>query len=500
LLIKGSAFAAFSGGALAGIFIKKHFLKPFNNKHLIFNNKLHTMKRFISVLLLLFPLTATTQQSNDLLYPFSYLWSPVGTVGFTQGGTINESLAICPLDGSPYLGFSRSGSDLAAAMKFNGSEWITLGGYYFSQGKAFHGRLAISPADNKPYYAFSDGANSNKATVMKFEGSAWVTVGITGFSTTIGNYLSLAFNPAGEPFVAYQEYVGSSISNKATVMKFNGTNWVIVGNAGFSSGYTEYESLAISPTGEPYIAYEDWDSSQKASVMKFDGTNWIYVGSQGFSANGVQYTCLAFSPSGEPYIAFNSTGGATVMRYNGSNWVNVGNEGFSSGPIISLNLAFNPSGEPYVGFYRAGGATVMKFDGSNWVYVGTAGFSAGSANYLSLAINSSGVPYVGYSDGANGLNATVMKYDSIYVGVKENSNDRIIINPNPAEDMITIEIPGINDVKSIKIINLTGQLLYNYELKNTKSTLDISRLSNGMYFLKINLGDSVLIKRLMVKK
>ena len=41
-------------------------------------------------------------------------------------------------------------------------------------------------------------------------------------------------------------------------MKFDGTNWVNVGSAGFSAGESEYESLAFSPSGQPYVAYQDY--------------------------------------------------------------------------------------------------------------------------------------------------------------------------------------------------------------------------------------------------
>ena len=104
-------------------------------------------------------------------------------------------------------------------------------------------------------------------------------------------------------------------------MKFDGTNWVNVGNAGFSTGGVECSSLAFSPSGQPYLAYRDNGYSGKATVMKFDGTNWVNVGTAGFSAGEVGYTSLAFSPSGQPFVAYLNGGfpysyKATVMKYD----------------------------------------------------------------------------------------------------------------------------------------------------------------------------------------
>ena len=95
---------------------------------------------------------------------------------------------------------------------------------------------------------------------------------------------------------------------------------------------------------EPEIE-NDWDLGP--SVMKFDGTNWVNVGNEGFS-DGAQYLSLAISPSdNEPYVSFEETGllyeNASVMKFNGTNWVYVGNEGFSLGVARLYKPCFQSS-------------------------------------------------------------------------------------------------------------------------------------------------------------
>jgi hypothetical protein len=100
-------------------------------------------------------------------------------------------------------------------------------------------------------------------------------------------------------------------------MKFDGTNWINVGEAGFSEGFPDYASLAFSPAGQPYLAFEDEANDAKATVMKFDGTNWVNVGEAGFSTGEAEWTSLAFAPNGNPYVAFgDSLNGATVMKFD----------------------------------------------------------------------------------------------------------------------------------------------------------------------------------------
>ena len=81
--------------------------------------------------------------------------------------------------------------------------------------------------------------------------------------------------------------------------------WKCVGNAGFSAGDVSfYISLVFNPSGEPYVAFSDGSLSYKATVMKFDGVNWVYVGLPGFTTAGATFTNIAFDSSGQLYIAF----------------------------------------------------------------------------------------------------------------------------------------------------------------------------------------------------
>ncbi|MDB4107820.1 T9SS type A sorting domain-containing protein [Bacteroidia bacterium] len=198
-------------------------------------------------------------------------------------------------------------------------------------------------------------------------GNIWDTLGSAGFSAGQAGYTSLAMDTIGTPYVLYMD---GGNSNKATVMKYNGTAWVTVGNAGFSSGMALYTSLAIDASGTPYAAYRDAANSDKATVMKYNGTAWVTVGNAGFSAGRADYTSLAIDTSGTPYLGYADVTNlvnsrrATVMKYNGSAWVTVGNAGLSDGKVYNTSLAIDVSGTPYLGYRDEGNgykATVYEF-------------------------------------------------------------------------------------------------------------------------------------------
>ncbi len=79
-------------------------------------------------------------------------------------------------------------------------------------------------------------------------------------------------------------------------------------------------AIALAANGTPYVVYEDYGNNFKATVMKFDGSNWVSAGSAGFSSGSVAYTSLALNGSGIPYVAYQDTSSSghniTVMKYD----------------------------------------------------------------------------------------------------------------------------------------------------------------------------------------
>ena len=386
---------------------------------------------FILIILVLF--TSSVQAAT-------YVWETVGLPGFSAGSMMYTSLAI-DNSGTPYVAYRDSANGAkATVMKFNGTSWELVGSAGFSEGQAEDISLAIDD-NGTPYLAYRDwelislGVSTQKATVMKFDGTSWVTVGSRGFSAGDAYHISLAIYNR-KPYVAYIDYYETK---KATVMKFDGSQWVTVGSAGFSAGEVTYTSLAIDNNGMPYVAYRDYGNSLKATVMKFNGTNWENVGTPGFSAGGAYYTSLAIY-SGTPYVAYRdggNSGRATVMKFNGTNWENVGTPGFSAGSnVYSTSLAIDNNGTPYVAYQDSGNSynvMVMKFNGTEWVNVGSSGFSSSFGFFLtSLAIDDSGTPYVAYQDSEYLNKATVMK-GGFEIDLNDTSLSRSVVSTSETD-------------------------------------------------------------------
>jgi len=65
----------------------------------------------------------------------------------------------------------------------------------------------------------------------------------------------------------------------------------------------------------------------------------------------------------------------------------------------------------------------------------------------------------------------------------ENVKQTFSIYPNPAHDQIVIE--STNEIERIEILSITGQLLLQQTESNTKISVSISELQEGIYFVKV---------------
>ncbi|MBK6833023.1 MAG: PKD domain-containing protein [Bacteroidetes bacterium] len=73
--------------------------------------------------------------------------------------------------------------------------------------------------------------------------------------------------------------------------------------------------------------------------------------------------------------------------------------------------------------------------------------------------------------------------------------------PNPANSLLNVEFKiAIGTKAIISIENMLGQRAYSFETANEKNSLDISSLSNGVYFIKIASSEGQLVQRVVISK
>lgn len=259
-------------------------------------------------------------------------WSVVGSPGISDLNSCSPSLYV--YNGVPYVAYTDgSCADKVTVKKYEGGSWQVVGSQGFSAGRASPASLFFN--NSEPYVAYQDyrqddDPNDGCVTVKKFTEGNWVTVGVERFSPGGASMDVSLFIENGIPYIAYDDFPGY------TVMKFIEGAWQLVGKRQFSTRGA-YLSFFVSD-GVPFVSYEDYENSDKATVMKFDGTDWLTVGNAGFTPESTQFTSISVS-DGVPYVASTgsvSGGQAIVMKYENEVWQTVGEVDLSDNPVRNI--------------------------------------------------------------------------------------------------------------------------------------------------------------------
>lgn len=95
-------------------------------------------------------------------------------------------------------------------------------------------------------------------------------------------------------------------------------------------------------------------------------------------------------------------------------------------------------------------------------------------------------------------------YDGLYPwGISEtSSNNQIVVTPNPAKNSVQISVAsnGRQDEMIYTITDNIGQLVQSGVLSNQSTTLDVSFLSRGLYFVNVTSNTGIRWSKKLVKE
>jgi len=82
-----------------------------------------------------------------------------------------------------------------------------------------------------------------------------------------------------------------------------------------------------------------------------------------------------------------------------------------------------------------------------------------------------------------------------------NKESSISIYPNPTNGNISIVNNNANKIKAIRIYDCVGKLQFDKSASESELSIDLSHLSNGMYFVNIeSMDEKITIEKLIIKK
>ena len=84
----------------------------------------------------------------------------------------------------------------------------------------------------------------------------------------------------------------------------------------------------------------------------------------------------------------------------------------------------------------------------------------------------------------------VVRFRNGILEIPDNTLQEFTVFPNPSQSLFTIKSDGLIESVSYQIIDMTGKVLQQGELNDNQTTLDLSSVQSGLYFL--NAGNTTL--------
>lgn len=234
-------------------------------------------------------------------------------------------------------------------------------------------------------------------------------------------------------------------------------------------------------------------------VYKFNGTNWISTTGTGFygSYDGIGHLIVY---NNELYgcghmSTMNGNPGNNIVKWDGSQWKDIGFGNTLSFINIQQMLVYHNKLWVFGSFSKVANtnaSNIAMYDGTNWcVLPDTFDNQVNSATIYNDTIYVGG-GFTKVNTDTNMAYVAKLKHPTLFsqcvnVGVNELENSHVIqIYPNPTTSVINIKINDrVQTNATIEFKNALGQLVKAVELSNQ---VDLSDLSNGLYFLVIKNG------------
>jgi hypothetical protein len=88
----------------------------------------------------------------------------------------------------------------------------------------------------------------------------------------------------------------------------------------------------------------------------------------------------------------------------------------------------------------------------------------------------------------------------VTIGISDYSTDNTFnIYPNPSPGLINIAFTGSTKETRVEILNSIGQVILTKEINNAITSLDLTNRAKGMYFIKVQSGNGVVLRKVIVE-
>lgn len=293
-------------------------------------------------------------------------WSYVGgNPGITSSFATYSSLSINPGGNTVYYTNQGTGFE---ARKFENGIWSSLPSV--STAATNYQASAVSPSN----VLFAYGSYGS-GTVQRFVNGTWEQVGSAGIAGGVPYYAEMVIGTNGKVYITHNASGLKVYENNLTASSTDA--WMIVGGTTVGASYTDgvnaTSDIAIGSDNTLYVVYASPASNnRRLNVKKFNGTNWIQVGDADYGiSNDLYNVSIAVTPAGKLYTVASgrsiNSGKNTVYEYNTTTntWVILGGDFISDGLATHNDLQYDPINNSLVLTYAESGIKVKRISLNN---------------------------------------------------------------------------------------------------------------------------------------
>ena len=411
-----------------------------------------------------------TLKSNNLIKVKKYAnneWSDVGQIG--KIGSVPK-IAV-DAQNSVFVSYNDADEgNRYYSDRYKNGNWERMGDNHISTGGGSWARLALD-SKGVPYVSWVDFFAGNKLYVSKLVGDLWLQVG--GEPVSEENFISknsqdLAIDANGNVYIAYCV----KGTDQLAVYRHNGSEWEMLGD-NIAGGTVKGIDVAIDSEQNLYVAYADGDFGDKVSVMKYNGTEWSVVGQKGFTESGTDSYMAMTLHKDSPCVVYTdiAMGSKASAKYYAT--------ATTLYPATNLQAKVVDN-DVELTWTAPTEATPVKYNiYRNETLIG----NTAQVSYIDEDLESATYTYAVSAVYEEGESETITATVTLTVSVEENNQIAFVMYPNPAKDLVTIE--SVKDAV-VKIYSVNGQMLSQQNISEGVSTIDLSNLNAGMYFISVN--------------
>jgi len=289
------------------------------------------------------------------------------------------------------------------------------------------------------------------------------------------------------------------------ITAWNGNNWIPIGLPPHISVNVGIDVCA-EYNNKLYFAGEFYDSLSHTPFMflTWDGTNW---NNEAYNVGGWPVALAVYNY--ELYIGgsyFINLPGQNIVKYDGANFYSAGGDADSY--VRGLKVIGDKLYATGV-FHHAGGVPandIAVWDGYNWSALSNDIFYADSAGHggtiTDIAVYNNELYITGSFHFINSDTVhNIAKYNGWYLGENDlkKKQGEVEVYPNPTCTTLNLHMssPATHEASplTIRITDVLGEELYKESWSGIDTGIDVSKWSEGVYFITLRSQDSITTQK-----